>query len=142
LSDIINSYNISKKSSANEIEKEMHNRRSFIDFLQGVLNLNPLARWSPEQAKRHPFITGDPFIGPYIPNMLPQKMPMDIGAKISGKPRISHNRQFSLQGTYQQPTMVSGKPGHVDPRPSILSFNHRFPTAASSTTKPSSSSIC
>lgn len=56
-----------KGLSANEIEKEMYNRRSFIDFLNGVLNLNPLARWTPEQARRHPFITGEPFVSSFIP---------------------------------------------------------------------------
>lgn len=45
----------------------MNNRRSFIDFVQGLLNLNPIERWSPQQAKLHPFITGEPLTKPYVP---------------------------------------------------------------------------
>ena len=51
-----------------DIEREMYNRQSFLDFLKGLLNLNPLERWSPLQAIQHPFITGEPFTGPYIPS--------------------------------------------------------------------------
>lgn len=44
---------------------ELNTRASFIDFCQGLLNLDPLKRWTPEQAKRHPFITGDKFTKPW-----------------------------------------------------------------------------
>eukprot|EP00842_Homolaphlyctis_polyrhiza_P006037 jgi/Hompol1/6434/HPOL_004982-RA len=55
LPEIINSYPIQRKGlQPKEIEREMHNRRSFIDFLQGLLNLNPLKRWSPQQAPGRP----------------------------------------------------------------------------------------
>jgi dual specificity protein kinase YAK1 len=50
-----------------DIEKEMANRTAFIDFVQGLLNLNPIERWSPQQAKLHPFITGEKFTGPFVP---------------------------------------------------------------------------
>lgn len=43
----------------------MNNRRAFLDFVQGLLNLNPLERWSPWQAIQHPFITGETFTQPY-----------------------------------------------------------------------------
>ena len=36
---------------------EMNNRIAFIDFVRGLLAINPLERWSPQQAKLHPFIT-------------------------------------------------------------------------------------
>lgn len=49
------------------------NRLSFINFLQGLLNLNPIERWSPHQAKLHPFITGEPFLGNFIPPTIPKK---------------------------------------------------------------------
>lgn len=59
------------KSSArqgHEMEKELNNRASFIDFCQGLLNLNPIERWSPQQARMHPFITGEKFTKPFQPN--------------------------------------------------------------------------
>jgi len=50
-----------------DTEKEMANRAAFTDFVAGLLNLNPLERWTPQQAKQHPFITGEPFTQPWVP---------------------------------------------------------------------------
>lgn len=47
----------------------MQNRLAFIDFVQGLLTTNPLERWSPQQAKLHPFITQAKFTGPFVPPM-------------------------------------------------------------------------
>jgi serine/threonine protein kinase len=50
-------------------------RQSFIDFVTGLLNMDPIKRWSPQQAKQHPFITGEKFEGhwevsiPRFPNV-------------------------------------------------------------------------
>ena len=48
----------------------MANRTAFIDFAQGLLNLNPLERWTPSQARMHPFITQAKFTGPFVPPMM------------------------------------------------------------------------
>jgi dual specificity protein kinase YAK1 len=48
---------------------ELNNRVAFIDFVRGLLTINPLERWSPQQAKMHPFITQQKYIGPFIPPM-------------------------------------------------------------------------
>lgn len=45
----------------------MNNRVAFIDFVRGLLNINPLERWSPQQAKLHPFITQQKFTQPFVP---------------------------------------------------------------------------
>ena len=47
----------------------MQNRKAFIDYAQGLLNLNPLERWTPNQAKLHPFITQQKYTGPFVPPM-------------------------------------------------------------------------
>ena len=47
----------------------MNNRLAFTDFVRGLLNINPLERWSPQQAKLHPFITQQKFTGPFVPPM-------------------------------------------------------------------------
>jgi len=52
-----------------EIDREMNNRVAFIDFVRGLLNINPLERWSPQQAKLHPFITQQKYTGPFVPPM-------------------------------------------------------------------------
>ncbi|KFH66344.1 CMGC/DYRK/YAK protein kinase [Podila verticillata NRRL 6337] len=74
LPDIVNSYPMIKKGmTQKEVDKETMIRLSFINFLQGLLNLNPIERWSPHQAKLHPFITGEPFLGNFIPPTIPKK---------------------------------------------------------------------
>lgn len=47
----------------------MANREAFIDFVHGLLNINPLERWTPQQARTHPFITQQKFTGPFQPQM-------------------------------------------------------------------------
>lgn len=47
----------------------MNNRVAFIDFVRGLLTINPLERWSPQQAKLHPFITQQKFTGQFVPPM-------------------------------------------------------------------------
>lgn len=47
----------------------MQNRVAFIDFVHGLLNINPLERWTPQQARTHPFITQQKFTGPFQPQM-------------------------------------------------------------------------
>jgi dual specificity protein kinase YAK1 len=54
---------------ANRGYLEMNNRVAFIDFVRGLLTINPLERWSPQQAKLHPFITQQKFTGPFVPPM-------------------------------------------------------------------------
>ncbi|KAJ3163179.1 dual specificity protein kinase yak1 [Geranomyces michiganensis] len=68
LSEVIGSYPIAKKgASPEDLAKENRNRTCFIDFLHGLLKLNPFERWTPQQARMHPFITGEAYTGPYIP---------------------------------------------------------------------------
>ncbi|KAH8919022.1 kinase-like protein [Atractiella rhizophila] len=67
LPDIINTYPILRKMKSNDQEKEMNNRKSFIDFVQGLLHLDPHQRWTPQQARNHPFVLGEPLKKPYVP---------------------------------------------------------------------------
>ncbi|KAM0714381.1 hypothetical protein Q7P37_010168 [Cladosporium fusiforme] len=70
LPDIIRNYPMPRKGmKQNEIEREMANREAFIDFVHGLLNINPLERWSPQQARTHPFITQQKYTGPFQPQM-------------------------------------------------------------------------
>ncbi|KXN91029.1 Serine/threonine-protein kinase ppk15 [Leucoagaricus sp. SymC.cos] len=70
LQEIINTAPIpqvkSSRNQGNEVEKEMANRAAFIDFCQGLLTLNPVTRWTPQQARMHPFITGEKFTKPFV----------------------------------------------------------------------------
>ncbi|KAJ5892827.1 hypothetical protein N7504_009518 [Penicillium tannophilum] len=70
LEEIIRSYPMPRKNmKQNEVERELNNRVAFIDFVRGLLSINPLERWSPQQAKLHPFITQQKFTGPFVPPM-------------------------------------------------------------------------
>ncbi|KAF9189694.1 Homeodomain-interacting protein kinase 3 [Haplosporangium sp. Z 11] len=102
LPDIINTYPMMKKGmTPKEVDKEMATRASFINFLQGLLNLNPIERWSPHQAKLHPFITGEPFTGNFIPPTIPKKpLTAENSAKLEPTMpgRSSKTRSASISG--------------------------------------------
>ncbi|KAI8331579.1 kinase-like domain-containing protein [Chlamydoabsidia padenii] len=60
----------SSHRSIQNTKQDLEHRHAMIDFLQGLLELNPLKRWTPQQARHHPFVTGQPFTEPYNPNNL------------------------------------------------------------------------
>ncbi|CDH60252.1 kinase-like protein [Lichtheimia corymbifera JMRC:FSU:9682] len=98
LPDLINNYPIMRKASmtAKEIEKEKQSRLAFIDFLQGLLNLNHFERWSPQQAKQHPFITGEEFTGPFKPAPYTPRKPAHSPIKIHHPPPPPQPQQPTL----------------------------------------------
>lgn len=73
----------------------MANRTSFIDFAQGLLNLNPLERWTPNQAKLHPFITQAKFTAPFVP-------PMTLRSGLSRSPAPGVQEQQKYEGMSKQ----------------------------------------
>lgn len=72
LPEIIKTYPMSRKSGKPaDAQKEMANRTAFIDFVSGLLNMDPSQRWTPQQAILHPFITGERFTTPFKPPLSP-----------------------------------------------------------------------
>lgn len=70
LPEIIKNYPMPRKNMKQaEMDREMNNRIAFIDFVRGLLTINPLERWSPQQAKLHPFITQQKYTGQFVPPM-------------------------------------------------------------------------
>ncbi|KAF9944460.1 Homeodomain-interacting protein kinase 3, partial [Mortierella alpina] len=111
LADIINSYPMMKKGmTQKEIEKEMLSRHSFINFLQGLLNLNPIERWSPHQAKLHPFITGEPFTGSFIPPTIPKK-PATAENSARLEPTLPGRATKPLSTSRSTPSSAAGRTG-------------------------------
>ncbi|KAL0092794.1 kinase-like domain-containing protein [Phycomyces blakesleeanus] len=51
-----------------EQERDMQVRESLIDFLGGLLAINPLQRWTAQEARHHPFVTGEPYFYPFRPS--------------------------------------------------------------------------
>ncbi|KAL9934212.1 hypothetical protein V8E36_006668 [Tilletia maclaganii] len=72
LPDLIKTYPMARRSGRPaDVQKEMANRASFIDFVSGLLNMDPHERWTPQQAKLHPFITGEKLTKPFKPPPIP-----------------------------------------------------------------------
>ncbi|KAF7727091.1 dual specificity protein kinase yak1 [Apophysomyces ossiformis] len=57
-------------------ENESTKRRTEEECRQGVLHLNPLKRWTPQQAQTHPFISGKTFSEPFYPDLVPSIPPV------------------------------------------------------------------
>lgn len=70
LDEIIMNYPLPRTNmKQSEIDREIQNRASFLDFVKGLLNMNPFERWTPHQAAMHPFITESKFTAPFVPNL-------------------------------------------------------------------------
>lgn len=63
LADIIAAYPYRCGNDPVAVERERGRREAFLNFLGGLLELDPHLRWTPRQALQHPFITGEDFVG-------------------------------------------------------------------------------
>lgn len=90
----------------------MQNRRSFIDFLSGMLRLNPLERWTPQQALQHPFITQKPFLEPFMPMRAKVATPVAVApaasSSIDTRSGTHVNSQLAHAGAYQTGNSYQG----------------------------------
>ncbi|KAI7860051.1 kinase-like domain-containing protein [Circinella umbellata] len=60
IEELILSYPMPRKHmSEKDKSKEMKKRKCLVDFLKQVLQIDPMRRMTPHEAKYHPFITGD-----------------------------------------------------------------------------------
>ena len=75
----------------------MNNRIAFIDFVRGLLTINPLERWSPQQAKLHPFITQQKFdpSRPFVP-------PMNLKTPPNKPPAPGMQQQLNAEAQHKQ----------------------------------------
>ncbi|KAH3675869.1 hypothetical protein WICMUC_002439 [Wickerhamomyces mucosus] len=68
LNELILKYTMNRKAmTTTMIEKELSDRKCLIHLIKGLLNLNPLERWTPQQAILHPFITEQKFNDDWAP---------------------------------------------------------------------------
>lgn len=104
LPDIVKTYPMSRKSGKSaDVHKEMANRSSFIDFVTGLLNMNPHERWTPQQAKLHPFITGEKFVKPFRPPLVPTAASI-TATPSSSRPKTSDASKHPYGGLVPQQT--------------------------------------
>jgi len=109
---------------------EIYNRVVFADFCEGLLQLNPIERWSPQQARQHPYITGEQFhpsprLSPlkhrhlkFMPSPLTTRKPPDISVPINSKDEMPAQLQ-DIASPVKRPSGVAGVPSvpddHVSP---------------------------
>ncbi|OAX83255.1 CMGC/DYRK/YAK protein kinase [Emergomyces africanus] len=125
LPEIIRSYSMPRKNMKQaEIDREMNNRVAFIDFVRGLLNINPLERWSPQQAKLHPFITQQKFTQPFVP-------PMNLKASALNKtvaPGVQQQQQAEA-ASKQRAAQAQAQAQSAAQSYALQMNNHYTPTA-------------
>ncbi|CAN1246429.1 Dual specificity protein kinase YAK1 homolog [Linum grandiflorum] len=90
LETIVTSYPYRKNLAQEDIMKERQVRLALIDFLKGLVEFDPAKRWSPFQASKHPFVTGEPFTCPYIPPPESRCLPVAHTIKVDHHPGGGH----------------------------------------------------
>lgn len=90
LETIVRKYPYRKNLSEEDMIKESQVRLALIDFLRGLLEFDPTKRWSPMQASKHPFVTGEPFTGPYQPAPETPRLPVSQNVKVDHHPAGGH----------------------------------------------------
>ncbi|XP_041009722.1 dual specificity protein kinase YAK1 homolog [Juglans microcarpa x Juglans regia] len=90
LEAIVRSYPYRKNLPEEDILKERQIRLALIDFLRGLVDFDPAKRWSPLQASKHPFVTGEPFTCPYKPPPETPRVPVAQNIKVDHHPGGGH----------------------------------------------------
>ncbi|CAL5368012.1 unnamed protein product [Camellia sinensis] len=90
LEAIVTKYPYRKNLLEEDIVKESQIRLALIDFLRGLVEFDPAKRWSPLQASKHPFVTGEPFTCPYKPPLETPRMLVSQNVKVDHHPAGGH----------------------------------------------------
>lgn len=90
LEAIVTNYPYRKNLPKEDVVKESQIRLALIDFLRGLVDFDPAKRWSPFQASKHPFVTGEPFTRPYEPPPETPRMPVTQNVKVDHHPGGGH----------------------------------------------------
>ncbi|PKI83452.1 dual-specificity kinase [Malassezia vespertilionis] len=105
LPEIIRLAPLSRRSGrAADTDKEMANRAALTDFVAGLLNLDPIQRWTPQQARLHPFITGETFTGPFRPphmsdpRLYPELPHAEAQVPSTGVPNAQEDTYYEFYG--------------------------------------------
>ncbi|XVF06800.1 hypothetical protein REPUB_Repub06bG0081800 [Reevesia pubescens] len=90
LEAIVTDYPYRKNLPKEDIIKEGQIRLALIDFLRGLVEFDPAKRWSPFQASKHPFVTGEPFTCTYRPPPETPHLPVAQNIKVDHHPGGGH----------------------------------------------------
>ncbi|CAM6042723.1 unnamed protein product [Sphagnum compactum] len=92
LEEMIMDYHLKQIAEGVDIYAELDTRKVFADFLRGLVECDPNKRWTPTQAAQHPFLTGEPFDGPFKP--LPERPHTPVGDRLVMEHRAGSGHWF------------------------------------------------
>lgn len=58
----------------NSKNDKLETKQCFVDFIKGILMLDPRQRWTPSMSTQHPFISRKKYEGPFLPKREPSPM--------------------------------------------------------------------
>ncbi|KAL1201056.1 putative dual specificity protein kinase YAK1 [Cardamine amara subsp. amara] len=121
LEEIVKGYPYKMSLPEEDVIKERQIRLALIDFLRGLMEFDPAKRWSPFQAAKHPFITGEPFTCPYNPPPETPRVHVAQNIKVDHHPGGGHWFAAGLSPN------VSGRPRvpmHNSPHFQMIPYSH------------------
>ncbi|KAF8380839.1 hypothetical protein HHK36_028334 [Tetracentron sinense] len=121
LEQIVTTYPHRKTLPDEEILRENQIRLALIDFLKGLVEFDPVKRWSPLQASRHPFVTGEPFTCPYKPPLETPCMPVAQNVKVDHHPGGGH---WFAAGLSPQISSMNRGPPQNSPHFHVAPYSH------------------
>lgn len=121
LEEIVSKYPYKKNLSEQDILKEGEIRLALIDFLRGLVEFDPERRWSPSQASKHPFVTGEPFTCPYSPAPETPRVPVSHNVRVDHNPAGGHWFAAGLSPNVSGHTRVAM---HNSPRYQAMPYVH------------------
>ncbi|XP_038996719.1 dual specificity protein kinase YAK1 homolog isoform X3 [Hibiscus syriacus] len=121
LEAIVTNYPYRKNLPEEDIIKEGQIRLALIDFLRGLVEFDPAKRWSPFQASKHPFVTGEPFTCPYRPPPETPRLPVAQNIKVDHHPGGGHWFAAGLSPNIENRNMV---PFHNSPHFQMVPYGH------------------
>ncbi|KAE8734599.1 Serine/threonine-protein kinase ppk15 [Hibiscus syriacus] len=121
LEAIVTNYPYRKNLPKEDIIKESQIRLALIDFLRGLVEFDPAKRWSPLQASKHPFVTGEPFTCPYRPPPEASRLPVAQNIKVDHHPGGGHWFASGLSPNIPNRNRASF---HNSPHFSMVSYGH------------------
>ncbi|KAJ1944484.1 dual specificity protein kinase yak1, partial [Linderina pennispora] len=112
MEELITTYPIRRPLSDADRVREYQSRVALIDFLRGLLQLDPDRRWTPAEAIKHPFITGKPIAPSASPPQYHQNHHFHYGSGQSGSDGSSNPfgglQQNQQLGQFQQQQQYGG----------------------------------
>ncbi|XP_039030188.1 dual specificity protein kinase YAK1 homolog isoform X1 [Hibiscus syriacus] len=121
LEAVVRNYPYRKNLPEEDIIKEGQIRLALIDFLRGLVEFDPAKRWSPFQASKHPFVTGEPFTCPYRPPPETPQLPVAQNIKVDHHPGGGHWFAAGLSPNIQNRNMVLF---HNSPQFQMMPYAH------------------